>query len=76
MPANQPVETRSGKKVGKEREAVSLQKGAPKRSQVYNFSKKGHWVINNMDIIKKIVALQKWQRTLESGVGAKTFCFL
>ena len=58
MPANQRVETRSGKKVGKEREVVSLQKGAPKRSQVYNFSKKGHWVINNMDIIKKIVALQ------------------
>ena len=42
MPANQRVETRSGKKVGKEREVVSLQKGAPKRSQVYNFSKKGH----------------------------------
>ena len=32
MPANQRVETRGGKKVGKEREVVSLQKGAPKRN--------------------------------------------
>ena len=58
MPANQRVETRGGKKVGKEREVVSLQKGAQNAIQVYNFSKTGHWVINNMDIIKKIVALQ------------------
>ena len=42
MPANQRVETRGGKKVGKEREVVSLQKGAQNAIQVYNFSKTGH----------------------------------
>ena len=40
MPANQRVETRSGKKVGKEREVVSLQKGAPKRNPSLQLLKK------------------------------------